>query len=51
MSAGIGLLSNSALPLVTVEGENSVLYQQTARYSKAIVFQLISGSSGGSDGV
>ena len=31
LSGGIGLLCNSALPLVTVEGENSVLYQQTAR--------------------
>lgn len=32
LSGGIGLLCSSALPLVTVEGENSVLYQQTARY-------------------
>ncbi|XP_076447527.1 peroxisomal acyl-coenzyme A oxidase 1-like [Babylonia areolata] len=42
LSGGIGLLCNSILPLVTVEGENSVLYQQTARYlmkqvAKAVV--------------
>ncbi|KAK7102852.1 peroxisomal acyl-coenzyme A oxidase 1-like [Littorina saxatilis] len=42
LSGGIGLLCSSALPLVTVEGENSVLYQQTARYlmkqvAKAVV--------------
>ncbi|KAL8588491.1 hypothetical protein ACOMHN_022278 [Nucella lapillus] len=42
ISGGISLLCSSALPLVTVEGENSVLYQQTARYlmkqvAKAVV--------------
>nr|KAG5696426.1 hypothetical protein BaRGS_020963 [Batillaria attramentaria] len=41
-SSGIGLLCASSAPLVTVEGENSVLYQQAARYlmkqvAKAVV--------------
>ncbi|KAK7464559.1 hypothetical protein BaRGS_00037894, partial [Batillaria attramentaria] len=41
-SSGIGLLCASSASLVTVEGENSVLYQQAARYlmkqvAKAVV--------------
>jgi len=43
MQSGLAPLSISSLPLCTVEGENTVLYQQTARYLMKQIAASLSG--------